>query len=159
MKIGCWIRPGDLRYRNFLRTDHLRKIHSYSNSYFGVTCASHNSTASLQVADGENGLQLWRATANILISSREELTVDGPQNEGWAKGQIFVAAGTKHVRKCFAKPRNRTVLRKDVIKGKLHIMDDEKKVNQIGKTFRVQRSAQKGIQIIIDGIHLRKNEV
>jgi hypothetical protein len=38
-------------------------------------------------------------------------------------------------------------------------MDDEKKVNQIGKTFRVQRGAQKGIQIIIDGIHLRENEV
>jgi hypothetical protein len=30
-------------------------------------------------------------------------------------------------------------------------MGDEKKVNQIGKTFRVHRRAQKGIQIIIDG--------
>jgi hypothetical protein len=38
-------------------------------------------------------------------------------------------------------------------------MDDEEKVNQTGKTFRVHRRAQKGIEIIIDGIHLRENEV
>jgi hypothetical protein len=38
-------------------------------------------------------------------------------------------------------------------------MDDEKRANQIGKTFRVHKSAQKGIQIIIDGRHLGENEV
>jgi hypothetical protein len=38
-------------------------------------------------------------------------------------------------------------------------MDDGKKVNQIGKTFRVYRRAQKDIQIIIDGRHLRENEL
>jgi len=95
----------------------------------------------------------------FLISSRGEPTMYGPQNEGWAKGQLFLAAVTKHVRKFCAIPRNRTVLRKDVIKGKLRIMDDEKKVNQIGKTFRVHRRAQKGIQIITDGIRLKENEV
>jgi len=38
-------------------------------------------------------------------------------------------------------------------------LDDEKKANQIGKTFRVQRRAQKGIQIINNRTHLRENEV
>ena len=38
-------------------------------------------------------------------------------------------------------------------------MDDEKNVNQIGKIFRVNRRAQKGSQIIIDGTYLRENEV
>ena len=41
----------------------------------------------------------------------------------------------------------------------MHIMDDETKENQIGKTFRVHRKAQKGIQIIIDARHIRRNEV
>jgi len=41
----------------------------------------------------------------------------------------------------------------------MHRMVDEKKVNRIDKIFRVHRMAQKGIQIIIDGTHLRKNEV
>jgi hypothetical protein len=91
-----------------------------------------------------------RPTANILISSRGVTTVDGPQNEVRPKGQLFLTAGTKHVRKWFAKPPNMRVLRKDATKGKIHIMDDEKKVNQIGKTFRVHRRAQKGIKIIID---------
>jgi hypothetical protein len=65
---------------------HSSKLITMGNRQTGVPC--HHGMARPQVADGGDGLQIWRVAANILNNSRGQSTRGGPPAWGLGVGLI-----------------------------------------------------------------------